>query len=238
MKMKRFSVQFGLSFALISGYLTLPTQLVQAQVASDSDITTDGSDMAPGLLPSIKIAIASDRIFIYVSVTSNNILERLERGTYFDPNVVSSEVQERLAAVFTNPTSEDQEFLVGTLVINEISPSQATELIEIITGLFSEIEKVTSSSSEVNSQRSNNWIASTAPPSEAVISQADNATRNFQDDLDLRIDQAEKLDKAIKRYNRWIASLDRETLQNPPASLQIIRQVLLDASDATRSGDE
>jgi len=53
--------------------------------------------------------------------------------------------------------------------------------------------------------------------------------------LGFRIDQAQKLDQAIKKYNRWLASLELETLQNPPMSLQTIRQVLFDLSNTTRT---
>lgn len=239
MKMKDFSIQFGLSFALISGCLMIPAQQVQAQVASDSDITSDVSDMAPGLLPTIKLAIRRDNITIFILVTSD-IISQLQEGTYFDQETVPLELQQRLAAVLTDSTSEDTEAIVEALVSEGISQDQASELASILEDFLSDVGELMSSlsESETSKQRSQNWIASTVTPPEALRSQAENEPPNFQDDLSLRIDAASKLDKTIKNYNQWLASLDLETLQNPPASLQMIRQVLLEASDATKSGDE
>jgi len=223
MKMKRFSIHFGLSFALISGYLAIPPQLAQAQVASDTDITTDVSDMAPGLLPSIKLAIASDQVLVFI-VVSSDILARLRTGTLFE---------QLLAAVLTEPTSGDIDSFVQALVNEGIPEDQATALTNLLQGLLSDVEATSSLTS--NSQSYQNWVASRVTPTEVIISQANNEDQKIQNDLGFRIDQAQKLDQAIKKYNRWLASLELETLQNPPMSLQTIRQVLFDLSNTTRT---
>jgi len=179
--------------------------------------------MAPGLLPSIKLAIASDQVLVFI-VVSSDILARLRTGTLFE---------QLLAAVLTEPTSGDIDSFVQALVNEGIPEDQATALTNLLQGLLSDVEATSSLTS--NSQSYQNWVASRVTPTEVIISQANNEDQKIQNDLGFRIDQAQKLDQAIKKYNRWLASLELETLQNPPMSLQTIRQVLFDLSNTTRT---
>ncbi|MDR9402009.1 MAG: hypothetical protein RI580_01075 [Halothece sp. Uz-M2-17] len=73
---------------------------------------------------------------------------------------------------------------------------------------------------------------------EVSASSLETSDDDFTDDLEMRIDQAQKLSDAIETYNDFIQSLDTEVLENPPTALLAIQAILTAASEATQVPDD
>lgn len=194
MKFKRFCVNVGVSFALISGSMTV-TSLAQAQ----SDMTTDFTQI---LVPTDRVTFTSDTFNDFVDLVSSDLIKHLESGAFCDLNAANCdsdvdtiEFQQKLASLLQN-SEEDRGFLIQALIDDGIPENLAEDLAGVVAGLLSEVP-----------------------------------------DGDLN-QQADQLTTAITDYNNLINDLETAILEEPPSSLLIIRQVLLEASNATRSGDE
>ncbi|AFZ44951.1 hypothetical protein PCC7418_2819 [Halothece sp. PCC 7418] len=74
--------------------------------------------------------------------------------------------------------------------------------------------------------------------SELEASDLAEVDEDFTDDLSMRVDQAQKLSQAINLFNQIVNSLDEATLRNPPKELLAIRQILVEASEATQIAGE
>ena len=200
MKFKRLSVHVGLSFALISGCMTMAT-VVQADQPS-TDITTDFTQI---LVPTDRVTFTSDTFNDFVDLISSDLIQHLESGVFCElnaaicnPNVISNDFERQLASLLQNSEAveADKLFLIQALMDDGISEEIAKGLADSVVGLLSEVPD--------------------GDPNQ----------------------QAENLIDGIKNYNDLIKSLDtailRALLEDRPSSLFIIRQVLLEASNATR----
>jgi len=222
MKIQRFSIQLGVSIALIAGLVPTQIQSVQAQSnIQDSDNGAGGFDSTV-LAPSSQ----SRTITVISATTTNqtvnvslNILNQLRQANY-DLEVFQSlnqetpqqnaaiaqpELQQNLALVLTNPTEKAKTEWVSLLTNEGIPEAEATQLIDSITGIFSELEK--------------------ASPS---------AQKNLRNNISLRNNLAIELLEAVDAYNNLVKQLDSQVLQNPPNSLLAIRSVLFNISKATQ----
>ena len=237
MKIKPFSIPLCLSAAVLGGCLILQARPVNANFI----FAPEGSNSdAGGLLlpPTLSPVISIQTINGYVAITSS-VVTQLENGMYFDSNVIDATIQQTIASVLTSPNDTNKQELLNFLTGDQqsLSDEDANKIINAIAGLFSDLPEGMVSSSESDAPQ--NWVAGSLTSESTFLSQFDNERQefNFEDDIRLRVDQAEKLARAIKRYNDLIKSLDLETLQNPPQALLGIRAILVEASEATRASD-
>lgn len=240
MKIKPFSIPLSLSAVLLGGCLILQAQSVNAQ-QSQSDDTFNGSDvgiLSPNSVPTVTPVISIQTVDNYVATTSS-VVTQLENGSYFSTDTIAATIQQNIASVLTSPNDTNQQNLFKFLTGGEqgLTETDANAIINAIAGLFSDQANAMMSSSESDAPQ--NWVAGSLTSESTFLSQFDNERQefNFEDDIRLRVDQAEKLARAIKLYNDLIKSLDLETLQNPPQALLGIRAILVEASEATRDPD-
>ncbi|MFB6277851.1 MAG: hypothetical protein ABEI32_17080 [Halothece sp.] len=232
MKIQRFSIQLGVSLALMAGLLPTQIQSVQAQSEiQDSDNGAGGFDstvFAPASQPRVNLVIPAVTTNQIVN-TSFTILNQLREGNYeFEESlslnqatpqqnvaiaqralqqlpIAQAKLQQNLAMVLTNPTEQAKNDWVSLLTKEGIPKAEAVQLIDSIAGIFGEVEKITPSAEE-----------------------------DFQNNISLRNNLAIELVEAVEAYNKLVKQLDNEVLQNPPNSLLAIRSVLFQASQATR----
>ena len=238
MKFKPFSIPLCLSAAVLGGCLILQARPVNADFifAPEGCPNSDAGGLL--VLPTLSPVISIQTINGYVAITSEIVMQ-LKNGTYFDPNVIDATIQQTIAAVLTSPTEANQQDLFNFLTGDQqgLSAADANDIIDAIAGLFSDVPEGMMSSTE--SDAASHLVAGSITSGSTFLSQLDNERQefNFEDDIRLRVDQAEKLARAIQRYNDLIKSLDLETLQNPPQALLGIRAILVEASEATRASE-
>jgi len=236
MKIKPFSIP--LSAALLGGYLVLQAQPANAQQSDDTFSGSDVGILSPNSVPTVTPVISIQTVNNYVAITSD-VVTMLEDGTYFATDDINETTQQTIAAVLTSPTEANQQDLFDFLTGDQqgLSNEDANDIINAIAGLFSDLPEGMMSS--IDSDATSNWVAGSITSGSTFLSQLDNERQqfNFEDDIRLRVDQAEKLARAIQRYNDLIKSLDLETLQNPPQALLGIRAILVEASEATRASE-
>lgn len=118
MKFKRLSVQLGLSFALISGFATVPTPVQADQLSTD--ITTDFSEVLP--TDTVETDFSTDFVDLL-----NTIIDDLRRGKPF---------QKALAGLLENPDPTEDEITAAldSGTFTRIDQDEAKGLVESLGG--------------------------------------------------------------------------------------------------------